>query len=84
MAEVGTFFDINKSTATNHIKFKQLARQSLLKSTLKRFLNHSNNRYLEQKIYRKTTTNILTSYRNLSSQKIFLSNNYKFIKTLTL
>ena len=23
MAEVGTFFDINKSTATNHIKFKQ-------------------------------------------------------------
>ena len=78
------FFDINKSTATNHIKFKQLPRQSLLKSTLKRFLNHSNNRYLEQKIYRKTTTNNLTSYRNLSSQKIFLSNNYKFIKTLTL
>ena len=68
MTKVGTFFDINKSTTTNHIKFKRLPRQSWLKSTLKRFLNHSNNRYLEQKIYQKTTTNNLNSYRNLSQQ----------------
>ena len=68
MTKVGTFFDINKSTTTNHIKFKRLPRQSSLKSTLKRFLNHSNNRYLEQKIYQKTTTNNLNSYRNLSQQ----------------
>ena len=68
MTKVDTFFDINKSTTTNHIKFKRLPRQSWLKSTLKRFLNHSNNRYLEQKIYQKTTTNNLNSYRNLSQQ----------------
>ena len=68
MTKVGTFFDINKSTTNNHIKFKRLPRQSSLKSTLKRFLNHSNNRYLEQKIYQKTTTNNLNSYRNLSQQ----------------
>ena len=65
MTKVGTFFDINKSTTTNHIKFKRLPRQSWLKSTLKRFLNHSNNRYLEQKIYQKTTTNNLSEiFRN--------------------
>ena len=68
MTKLGTFFDINKSTATNSIKFKRLPRQSWLKSTLKRFLNHSNNRYLEQKIHQKTTTNNLNSYRNLSQQ----------------
>ena len=65
MTKVGTFFDINKSTTNNHIKFKRLPRQSSLKSTLKRFLNHSNNRYLEQKIYQKTTTNNLSEvFRN--------------------
>ena len=68
MTKVGTIFDINKSTTTNQIKFKRLPRQSSLKSTLKRFLNHSNNRYLEQKICQKTTTNNLNSYRNLSQQ----------------
>ena len=50
MAKLGIFFDINKTTATNHIKFKRLPRQYLLKNALKRFLNHSNNRYLGQKI----------------------------------
>ena len=83
MTKVGTFFDINKSTATNHINFKQLPRQSSLKSILKRFLNHSKKRYLEQKIYQKTTTNNLNSYRNLS-QQIYLSHNYKLFKTFTL
>ena len=82
MIKEGTFFDINKST-TNHIKFKQLPIQSSLKSTLKRFLNHSNNRYLEQKIYQKTTTNNLNSYRNLW-QQIYLSHNYNLFKTFTL
>ena len=82
MTKVGIFFDINKST-TNHIKFKRLHRQSSLKSTLKRFLNHSNNRYPEQKIYQKTVTSNLNSYRNLS-QQICLSHNYKLFKTFTL
>ena len=50
MTKVGTFFDINKSTTNNHTKFKRLPRQSLLKSTLKRFLDHSNNRYVGQKM----------------------------------
>ena len=75
MAKVGTFFDINKSTTTNHIKLKQLPRQSLLKNILKRFLNHSNNRYLEQNIYQKTTTNKLNSYRKLW-QQIYLPHDY--------
>ena len=68
MTQVGTFFDINKSSTTKHIKFKRLPKQSSLKSTPRRFLNHSNNRYLEQKIYQKTATNNLNSYRNLSQQ----------------
>ena len=83
MTKVDTFFDFNKSTTTNHIKFKRLPRQSLLKSTLKRFLIHSNNRYLEQKIYQKTTTINLNSYRNLS-QQIYPSHNYKLFKTFPL
>ena len=83
MTKVGTFFDINKSSTTKHIKFKRLSKQSSLKSTPRRFLNHSNNRYLEQKIYQKTTTNNLNSYRNLS-QQIYLSHNYKLFKTFTL
>ena len=80
MARLGTFFDINKPTATNHIKFKRLPRQSSLKRTFKRFLNHSNNRYLEQKI---TTTKSLNSYRKFS-QQIYLSHNYKLFKTFIL
>ena len=63
--------------------FRQLPIQSSLKSTLKRFLNHSNNRSLEQKIYQKTATNNLNSYRNLS-QEIYLYHNYKLFKTFTL
>ena len=72
MTKVGTFFGINKSTTTNHIKFIRLPRQSSLKSTLRWFLNHSNDRYLKQKIYQKITTNYLNSYINLS-QQIYLS-----------
>ena len=83
MTQVSTFFDINKSSTTKHIKFKRLPKQSSLKSTPRRFLNHSNNRYLEQKIYQKRTRNNLYSYRNLS-QQIYLSHNYKLFKTFTL
>ena len=74
-------FDMNKSTATNHIKFKRLPRQSLLKYTLKRFLNHSNKRYLQQKIYQKTAINKLNSYQNLS-QQLYLSYNYKLFQNV--
>ena len=83
MTKVGTFFGINKSTTTNHIKFIRLPRQSSLKSTLRWFLNHSNDRYLKQKIYQKITINYLNSYINLS-QQIYLSHNYKLFKTFIL
>ena len=79
MAKITTFFNFNKSTSTNHIEFTPLPTQSLLKSSLKRFLDHPNNRYMEQKLYQKTTTNNFNTFQNLS-QQIYLSYNHKSFK----
>ena len=83
MAKVSTFFDISKSTTINYVKFKPLPQTILIQINLKRSLNHSYNRYLEEKVYQKTTTNNLNSYRN-HFQQIYLSHNYKLFKTFAL
>ena len=62
MTKIGTFFDINKSTTTNRIKFKQLLRQSSLKNTLKRCLNHSRNRYTRKQ--QQITSTLTEIFRN--------------------